>query len=128
MNQDTAKIRRIGFISLGVLAITFIACFFIFERFEFFAILASGLLTFIFFIATLLFYLKAAKSKTQNKLKYILAILFLKIAAFALMFYFVYRFNFVNMMIYLFSFLIFFTIFFNLEIFLIYKRLLFHTN
>jgi len=122
------RIRRIGLISLGVLAVIFIACYFIFERSGFFAILTSGLLTFLFFIATLLFYLLAVKSQAKNKLRPILIILFLKITVFALMFYLVYRFNFVSMMVYLFSFLIFFTIFFNLEIFLIYRRILFYRS
>jgi len=53
-------------------------------------------------------------------------VLFAKIAFSAVAFYLVYRFNYIDYMYFLFSFLIFFTIFFNLEIFLIYKRVLYY--
>ena len=127
------KIRKIAFISLAVLAAVEIICFLMYIILSdnnriFFGILASGLLTYIFFVGTLIFYHKAAGSESQNKLKYILGILFAKIIISAAAFYLVYRFDYINMWAYAISFLIFFTIFFNLEIFLIYKKFLFYKS
>jgi hypothetical protein len=45
-----------------------------------------------------------------------------------LVFFLIYKFGYINMFWLLISFLIFFTIFFNLEIFLIYKKVLFYRN
>jgi hypothetical protein len=129
MNQDIIRIRKIAIISFIAIIVIETACFFILRSIQdFLGILISGLLTFLFFMATLLVYLKAAKTQLQNKLKYLLIIFFAKMAVFAVLFYIIYRFDYVNMLYFLFSFLIFFTLFLNLEIFLIYKRMLFYKN
>jgi hypothetical protein len=122
--DDTVKIRNIILISLAVLLIIFIVCYFLPEL-DFYAVAASGTVVFVLFIATLLFYLKASREKNSKRLKYILFSFVLKIVVSALMFYLVYEFKFVNIMTYLISFLIFFTVFFNAEIFLIYKKVLY---
>jgi len=126
MDQNLNRIRNISLITFVVLLVIEFACYFLFSMKDFFGILSSGLLTFLFFIVTLLFYLRAAKSQLQSKLKYLLAILLAKIIVSAIAFYLVYRFNYINMLAFLFSFLIFFTLFFNLEIVLIYRRFLFY--
>ncbi len=125
-NRDNLRIRNIALISLAALIAIEVACFFLFDMGEFLGILTSGLLTFLFFIATLIVYLRAAGSSVQDRLKYLMIVLFAKIAVSAVAFYLVYRFNYIDYMYFLFSFLIFFTIFFNLEIFLIYKRVLYY--
>jgi hypothetical protein len=125
-NRDNLRLRNIALISFASLIVIEIACFFLFDIRQFYGILTSGLLTFSFFIVTLVVYLRAARSSVQARLKYLMIVLFAKIAASAVAFYLVYRFNYIDYIYFLFSFLIFFTIFFNLEIFLIYKRVLYY--
>lgn len=128
MELDLARIKKISLISIAALFVIELICFFITSRQMFFSILTSGLLTYIFFIGTLFFYFKAYRSKTPGLLKYTLPIFIGKLALSALAFFLVYRFNYVDMMGFIFSFLIFFTIFLNLEVFLIYKKVLFYRN
>jgi hypothetical protein len=128
MNQDITRIKRIAVISFAVTVAFEIACFFVLrDNLQgFLGILISGLLTLLFFMATLAVYLKAANAQLQNKLKYLMIIFFAKMAVSAAVFYVVFRFHFADMRYLLISFLIFFTLFLNLEIFLIYKRMLFY--
>jgi peptidoglycan biosynthesis protein MviN/MurJ (putative lipid II flippase) len=128
MNQDITRIRKIAVISFAVTVALEVAGFFVLRDNirGFLGILISGLLTLLFFMATLAVYLKAANAQTQNKLKYLMVIFFAKMAVSAAVFYAVFRFHFADMRYLLISFLIFFTLFLNLEIFLIYKRMLFY--
>ena len=128
MELDLTRIKKISIISLAALFVIEIISFFITSKQIFFSILISGMLTFIFFIGTLFFYFRAYRNKSPNILKYILPIFAAKIAFSGLTFFLIYRFDYINMLGFLFSFLIFFTIFFNLEIFLIYKKVLFYRN
>jgi len=128
MELDLARIKKISIISMAALFVIELVCFFITSRQIFLSILVSGVLTFIFFIGTLFFYFRAYRNKSPNILKYILPIFVAKIVFSGLAFLFIYRFDYINMLGFLFSFLIFFTIFFNLEIFLIYKKVLFYKN
>jgi hypothetical protein len=128
MDQDLNKIKKISLISLLVLSIIGIVSFFLSSFQIFLAILISELLTFIFFIGTLFLYLKVYRSSAPNKLKYILYIFMAKLAAAGLVFFLIARFDYVNMIGFIFSFLILFTVFLNLEIFLIYKKILFSKN
>lgn len=128
MELDLIRIKKISIISLAALFVIELVCFFITSQQIFLSILISGVLTFIFFIGTLFFYFRAYRNKSPNILKYILPIFAAKIAFSGLAFFLIYRFDYINMLGFLFSFLIFFTIFFNLEIFLIYKKVLFYRN
>ena len=142
MNHDIIRIRKIAIISFISILVIEASCFFILRPIGprqyflgyFLGILISGLLTLLFFMATLLVYLKAAKAQTQNKLKYLLIIFFAKMVLSAVVFFAVSRFHYADMRYYvdmrylLISFLLFFTLFLNLEIFLIYKRMLFYKN
>lgn len=138
MEQDLTRIKKISIISVAALFVIELACFFIttkqaslsilVRRQIFLSILVSGVLTLIFFIGTLLFYFKAYRNKSPNILKYILPIFIAKIVFAGLVFFLVDRFDYVNMLGFIISFLIFFTIFFNMEIFLIYKKVLFSRN
>jgi hypothetical protein len=131
MNQDIIRIRNIAIISFITTGVLETACFFVLRGNNlpgFWGIFISGLLTLFFFMATLLVYLKAANSQPQSKLKYLMFIFFAKMAVAAAVFYGVFRLQFADMRYLLISFLIFFTIFLNLEIFLIYKRMLFYKN
>ena len=128
MNQDITRIRKIAILSFAVTVALEAACFFVLKDNlqGFLGILISGLLTLLFFMATLAVYLKAANAQPQNKLKYLMIIFFAKMAVSAAVFYVVFHFHFADMRYLLISFLIFFTLFLNLEIFLIYKRMLFY--
>ena len=128
MELDLARVKKISIISLAALFVIEIVCFFITARQIFLSILVSGVLTFIFFIGTLFFYFRAYRNKSPNILKYILPIFVAKIVFSGLVFFLIYKFDYINMFWLLISFLIFFTIFFNLEIFLIYKKVLFYRN
>ncbi len=128
MDQDLNKIKKISLISLLVLSIIGIVSFFLSSFQIFLAILISELITYIFFIGTLFLYLKVYRSSAPNKLKYILYIFMAKLAVAGLVFFLIARFDYVNMIGFIFSFLILFTVFLNLEIFLIYKKILFSKN
>jgi len=128
MELDLARIKKISIISMAALFVIELVCFFITSKQIFLSILVSGVLTFIFFIGTLFFYFRAYRNKSPNILKYILPIFAAKIVFSGLAFFLINRFAYINMLGFLFSFLIFFTIFFNLEIFLIYKKVLFYRN
>lgn len=128
MNPDILRIRKVALVSLVLLALVETACFFIFERSRFFGILASGLLSLLFFIITLFVYFKASKAQAQQKLKLLLFIFFAKIVISAAVFFLIYRTGSIDMVAFLVSFLVFFTVFFNLEVFLIYRRFLFYND
>jgi len=128
MEQDLNKIKKISLISLIILFIIGIISFFLSSFQIFLAILISEIITFIFFIGTLFLYLKVYRSSAPNKLKYILYIFIAKLAIAGLVFFLIARFDYVNMIGFIFSFLILFTVFLNLEIFLIYKKILFSKN
>jgi len=128
MELDLARIKKISIISMAALFVIEIVCFFITSKQIFLSILVSGVLTFIFFAGTLFFYFRAYMNKSPNILKYMLPIFIAKIVFSGLAFFLVDRFDYINMFWLLISFLIFFTIFFNLEIFLIYKKVLFSRN
>jgi hypothetical protein len=128
MDQDLNKIKKILLISLLVLFIIGIFSFFLSSFQIFLAILISEIITFIFFVGTLFLYLKVYRSSAPNKLKYILYIYMAKLAVAGLVLFLIARFDYVNMIGFIFSFLILFTVFLNLEIFLIYKKILFSKN
>jgi hypothetical protein len=125
MNQDLAKLRNISLVSFFLLVIIgIVSYFFVSSEFSL-AVILSELVTFIFFITTLFFYYKVVRSGSPGKLKYILIVFLGKLILAGLVFYLILRFSTINLLTFIFSFLVFFTIFFNLEIFLIYKKVLF---
>lgn len=134
MNRDITRIRKIAIITFAATAAFEVASFFVLrDNLQgFLGILISGLLTLLFFMATLTVYMKASNAQTQDKLKYLMIVFFAKIVLSAMVFFIVSRFHdadmqyYVDMRYLLISFLIFFTLFLNLEIFLIYKRMLFY--
>jgi hypothetical protein len=125
MDQDLNKIKKISLISLFVLFIIGVIGYLTSPFQVFLAILIGEVLTFVFFIGTLFLYLKVRKNSSPNKMKYVLYVYIAKIIVAGLVFYLIARFDYVSMIGFIFSFLILFTIFFNLEIFLIYKKILF---
>ena len=108
MELDLARIKKISMVSVAALFVIELGCFFITSTQIFLSILISGVMTFIFFVGTLFFYFKAYRSKSANILKYILPIFVAKIVFSGLVFFLIYRFDYINMLGFLFSFLIFF--------------------
>ena len=128
MNQDILRIRNVALISLSALVVIQVICFFIFDLKDFLSILASGVLTFLLFVVTLLIYTRIVKIQSKTTLSYLLLILMGKLVISAVAFYLVYRFDYLDMLYFLISYLIFFTVFFNIEIFLLYRKVLFYRN
>jgi len=124
-NQDYTRIRNITLIILAVLALLCIAVFFLFPSDISLAIIISSLLAFIVFTATLVYYWWISQKKLVNAARSVMISFVAKILFLGAVFYLVIRLELVNMMVFAVSFVIFFTIFLNIEIFMIYKKLLF---
>jgi hypothetical protein len=124
-NDDLLKIQKIAIFSLISLSVIATVSYFIFTKKVFLAITTGEFLAFITFIATLLFYYGISRRRSSSMLKYILPAFLIKIVFVGTIFYLIFRFNLVNLMVLGLAFIIFFTIFFNIEVILIYKKLLF---
>lgn len=124
-NETRVKIYKIGVIGAVSIAAVAAVCYFIFPIEIFLAVAIGGLISFIGFIATLLVYYKLDEVNSSNALKHILVVFFGKLIFFALIFYLLSRIENLDLLSFFISFLIFFTIFLNIEILLIYKRILF---
>ena len=125
INQDLARIKKITICSVISLFIIAIACYFVFPREFSFAVIISEVLAFIIFIFILFFYWWLSRRKSLKMLKYVLISFFGKIIFLGFVFYLMFILDFINLLTFAVSFIIFFTIFFNIEIFFIYKKLLF---
>ncbi len=123
-NKFIIQFRKISLFSLLGLAIVNLFCFFILKRLDFYAVLVSSFVNLVLFLLTLVSYQKISASNNPSKIKYVFLLFLLKLAISALAFFIIYYFKVLSPLVYLISFLIFFTVFFNLEIFLIYKRIL----
>ena len=124
-DQDFIRIRNISLIIFAILAVLYVILYFTFPLDISMAVILSSLLAFIVFIATLIYYRWIAVRNIAKAARSVIISFLAKIIFFAAMFYLVVRLDIVNMMVFAVSFVIFFTIFLNIEIFMIYKRLLF---
>ena len=126
MAQDQhTGIRNISLIIFAILAVICVAAYFLLPLEISLAIIISSLLAFVVFAATLLFYRWAAGRKTSGAARSIIISFVAKIIFLGAAFYLFARLDIMNMMVFAISFVIFFTIFLNIEIFMIYKRILF---
>jgi len=125
INQDLVRIKKIAIFSMVSLFIIAIACYFVFPQEFSFAVIISEVLAFIIFIFTLFFYYWLSRRKSLKMLKYVFFSFFGKIIFLGFVFYLMFILDFINLLTFAVSFIIFFTIFFNIEIFFIYKKLLF---
>ena len=124
-DQDYIRIRNISIIVFAILALLCIALYFTLPLDISLAIIISALLAFIMFAGTLVYYRWIAGRKLANATRSVMISFVVKILFFGAMFYLLARLGIVNMMAFAISFVIFFTIFLNIEIFIIYKRILF---
>ena len=124
-DQIYTRIRNITFIILAVLAVLYITVYFLFPFDISLAVIISSLLAFIVFAATLVYYRRITQKKMVSAARSIMISFVAKILFLGGSFYLIVRLDLVNMMVFAVSFVIFFTIFLNMEIFMIYKKLLF---
>jgi len=125
MNQDLVRINKLSLYSTLVLAAIGIASCFVFTRDIFLAIIISEAAALIVFIITLIIYYVLSRSKSKNKMKYFIYLFIGKIIFLAAILFLVSRFDFINLAVFAVSFVILFTVFLNIEIFFIYKKILF---
>jgi hypothetical protein len=124
-DQDFIRIRNISLIILAILVVLYVILFFTLPSDISLAIIISSLLAFIVFIVTLAYYRWIAGRKIIKAARSVMISFLAKIIIFGAIFYLLVRLDIVNMMAFTISFVVFFTIFLNVEIFMIYKRLLF---
>lgn len=125
-NNDLLKIQKIAIFSLISLSVIAAVSYFIFTKKVFLAITTGEFLAFITFIATLLFYYRLSRKKSSGMLKYVLPAFLVKIAFVGTIFYLIFRFDFMNSVVLGLVFIFFFTVFLNIEVILIYKKILFN--
>ncbi len=125
-SNDLLKIQKIAIFSLVSLSAIATASYFIFTKEVFLAITTGEFLAFVVFIATLLFYYRLSRRKSSGMLKYILPAFSIKIVFVGTIFYLISRFDFMNLVVLGLVFIFFFTVFLNIEVILIYKRILFN--
>lgn len=123
MDKDLVRINKVVGISLAVLAVAAVILFFLLSADISLAIIIASALTFVAFAATLYSYYSIAKSKTASK-AYILLVFFAKMVFIALVFFLMYRFSPFDLIAFIFAFLATFIIFLNIEIFLLYKKMI----
>lgn len=126
MNQDISRIRNVCLISFSAPVLAGVVCFFVFSLKGFLSVLVGGIINYILFVITLVVYYRIIKIKSRAILSYLIIIFAGKLIVSAVAFFLVYWFDYLEMLYFLFSYLIFFTIFFNIEIFLMYKKILFY--
>jgi len=124
-DQVSIRIRNISLTIVAILAVLYIALYFTLSLDISLAIIISSLLAFIVFLATIAYYRWIAARKMVKAARSVMLSFIAKIIIFGAVFYLLVRLDIVNMMAFAISFVIFFTIFLNIEIFMIYKRLLF---
>lgn len=123
-NQGFTRIRNICLIILAVLTVLYIILYFLLTLNMSLAIIISSFLAFIVFVATIIFYRWIARKKMVNAVRSVVISFVAKIVFFGAAFFLLAKLDVVNTMAFAISFIVFFTIFLNIEIFIIYKKLL----
>ena len=124
-DQDRTGIRNISIYIIIGLTLLAVLLYFILPFEISAAIIISSFLAFIVFILTFAFYRWISLKGSMRAATLIMFSFIVKIIVLAAVFYLVFRLDFVNTLVFSVSFVVFFTIFLNLEIFFIYKKLLF---
>jgi hypothetical protein len=124
-DQKPAGIRNISiYILIGLMMMALILYFTL--PFEIsIAIIISSFLAFMIFALTLVFYRWISRRGSMNTVRFIMFSFIIKIVLLGAVFYLVFWLDFSNILAFAISFVVFFTIFLNIEIFLLYKKLLF---
>jgi len=127
MDKDLVRINKVVGISLAVLAVAAVILFFSLSAVISLAIIIASALTFAAFAATLYSYYRISRSAGGLK-AYILLIFAAKMVFTAVVFFLVYKFSPYDLIAFIFAFLATFIVFLNIEIFLLYKRMIFGSD
>ncbi|MBN2072908.1 MAG: hypothetical protein JW770_03065, partial [Actinobacteria bacterium] len=99
--------------------------YFIFSHEVFLSVTISSLIAFLIFFSTLVFYRWVRLKNPVKLLQFVFISLIAKMAFLGLAFYLIFRSGILDMTSFTISFLIFFTLFLNMEVFFIYRKILF---
>ncbi len=124
-DQDRTGIRNISIYIIIGLTLLAVLLYFILPFEISAAIIISSFLAFIVFILTFVFYRWISLKGSMRAARLIMFSFIVKIIVLAAVFYLVFLLDIVDILAFGISFVVFFTIFLNLEIFFIYKKLLF---
>jgi hypothetical protein len=124
-NQDRTRIRNISIYILIGLALLAVILYFMLPFKISVAIIISSFLAFIVFVSTLFFYRWISRKESMRVARFIMLSFIIKIIVLGATFYLILWLDFINTLAFGVSFVVFFTIFLNIEIFLMYKKLLF---
>jgi hypothetical protein len=128
MNKKLNIISRTGiFLSAGM-AVIIAAAYFIFgvkNINNFLSIIIAAALVFILFFASIAIYKAISEKEASTAAKFIFLSFIGKLVLIAGIFFLFSRTGFINLIYFFISFVIFFTILLNVEIYLIYKKILF---
>ena len=124
-DQKLTSIRNISLYILAGLVLLALVLYFTLSFKISIAIIISSFLAFIVFVFTLAFYRWISRRESMNAARFIMLSFIIKIILLGAIFYLVFWLDFSNTLAFAISFVVFFTIFLNIEIFLIYKKLLF---
>ncbi len=123
--QKLTGIRNISmYILIGLIGLSLILYFTLPFKISM-AIIVSSFLSFVVFVATLIFYRWIFRRGSTKAAGFMISSFVLKIFVLGAMFYLIYWLDFVNILAFIISFAVFFAIFLNIETFLIKKQLLF---
>lgn len=124
-NQKLPSIRNILLYILAGLVLLALILYFTLSFEISIAIIISSFLAFILFACTIAFYRWVSRRGSMKTARFIMLSFIIKIILLGAIFYLVFWLDFSNTLAFAISFVVFFTIFLNIEIFLIYKKLLF---
>jgi len=127
MKQDQVftRIRNISLIILAILALICVSTYFLFPLNVSLAVISSSLLAYIVFIGTIIYYGWIARKKSAIATRMVMLSFIVKIIFFGAVFYLFTRLDIMNMIVFAISFIIFFSIFLNIEVFMIFRKLIF---
>jgi hypothetical protein len=121
-------ISKIGTFMAVALAVVAIAAYFIFglkSMINYYSVIIAAALVFILSFATMLIYKIISEKDSSTASKYIFITFAGKLVIIALVFFLFVKTFHMNLIYFFISFVVFFTILLNIEIFLLYKKILF---
>ncbi len=124
-DQDFARIRNISLKIFIVLVILLVVIYFTLSREMSLAIIISALLAFLLFVASLIYFRWVAHKSIHRVAKSVMLSFVIKLVFLGAALYLINRSGIGNPIVFGVSFIVFFMVFLNIEIFLIYKKLLF---
>ncbi len=128
MKKELNIISKTGIYLLAAVAVVTIAAYFIFglkNTNNFVSIVIAEALAVVLFFASIVIYKNLAEKEATAAAKFIFLSFFGKLVLIAGIFFLFLKTGYINLIYFFVSFVIFFTILLNVEIFLLYKKILF---